>query len=101
MSKEFRRLDRLHRIAIPKQFYDKLELYVGQPMEITVEYGNICMKPFDYTDINSKPYVGIVRRIDEVHRVTIPAEYLNVTQFLTGIKYPIIELYNTIRLCKE
>lgn len=83
------KIDSFRRFVIPKIYFDELHLYVGQTMEITIEHGNICMKPFYMESIKSRPFIGMVRRIDHLHRIVIPAEYMNVVGFLTMKKYDI------------
>lgn len=80
-----RKIDPVRRINIPIDFFNELRLYVGQAMELTIEYGDICFKPFDEKDIKKRSFVGIVRYIDSFHRVPIPSDYLSVVGFETGM----------------
>ena len=74
-----RKLDNLGRIVIPKSFFRELKFSEWQDVEITIEYGKICAKAYKEDDgIEKRPYVGIVRGLDQLHRLTIPAEYLKV-----------------------
>lgn len=71
-----RRFDTLNRVAIPKEFAEKLKIEKDVPVEITLEYGDICIRKFDERDFEKRSYVGIVRDADNLNRVAIPAEYV-------------------------
>lgn len=74
-----RKLDYLGRFTIPKIVVDKLEFEKFQELEIIVEYGKICLRKFDSrSDVSNRPYLGIVRRIDEANHIMIPVEYRNL-----------------------
>lgn len=73
-----RKLDRFGRLVIPKDYRKELNFEKGQMIELTIEYGKICIKAFD-GEINLKPYLGIVKRLDDhLGRVGIPKEYLEI-----------------------
>lgn len=76
----WRSLDSLGRVVIPNEFFKELELSPAQEMEITIEYGEICIKKFQSEDFKSRPFVGFVRKLDVLHRVVIPSEYLNLLE---------------------
>ncbi len=73
-----RKMDYLRRVAIPKEFSRKLKFVERQQLDITIQYGKIHIKKFEEGDLEKRPYVGIVRNIDNLTRVTIPVEYLRL-----------------------
>lgn len=79
-----RKMDRLGRIGIPSKVSKKLGFLENQELEITIEYGEICIKKFQREDVQKKQYVGIVRKMDPVNRVCIPREYLDVLKIEPG-----------------
>ena len=72
-----RKIDQLGRVRIPIKVTRKLEVSEGQEMEIIMEYGRICIKKFQRENIQERPYVGIVRKLDELNRLTIPRCYID------------------------
>lgn len=53
-------------------------------LNLLIEYGKICIKKFERENIQKKPYIGIVRELDDLRRVVIPAEYLRVLEIEIG-----------------
>lgn len=81
---KLKRIDSLRRLVIPKKICTKFNMKEYQELELTIEYGHICIKIFDSNDISKRPYVGIVRKLDSLNRIVIPAEYLKcleITQY--------------------
>lgn len=97
-----RKIDSLRRVAIPSIFVKKLGFTMWQEVEITIEYGEICIRKFEKKNIQERPFVGIVRSLDEVNHVVIPAEYLKVleikkdTMVFVTLENGTIRLLNTI-----
>ena len=58
--------------------FDYIKLEQGTKIEFTLEYGVITLKVFNPDNLLSRPYVGIVREIKSLDRVTIPEEYLKL-----------------------
>lgn len=82
---EKRKITKGRRLNIPSKFLDELELSAEwQEVELTIEYGKICIKKFERENIQKKPYIGIVRELDDLRRVVIPAEYLRVLKIEIG-----------------
>ena len=75
-----RKIDKFGRILIPNCIFRKLNFSELQYVEITIEYGKLCIKDYENSALEQRPYVGIVRSIDTVHRVTIPREYLKILE---------------------
>lgn len=73
-----RKMNNARRVVIPSEFFNELGLSQNQEMEITIEYGELCIKKFQPEDMQSKQFIGIVRCIDSFHRITIPAEYFQL-----------------------
>lgn len=71
-----RTLDKLRRICIPKDFLNNLNIW--SYVELTIEYGQICIKKFEFNDLKSRRFIGIVRKIDSLNRIVIPMEYLSI-----------------------
>lgn len=82
-----RKLDNLGRIVIPKSFFRKLNFSEWQEVEITIEYGKICVKAYKDDGMEKRPYVGVVRGLDQLHRLTIPTEYLKILDMEKRIYY--------------
>lgn len=81
-----RKIDKAGRLRIPDCYFKQLEMHEYQEIEITIEYGKICIKKFERGNIDLKPYVGIVRTLDELYRVSIPSEYLKLLGIMKGDK---------------
>lgn len=93
MEKSYvRRLDGLRRVVIPIEIYRELEFQDWQEVEITIEYGKICVKKYEHQDIKQVPYIGMVRRLDNLHRIVIPIEYMMVCKIEenTDLKFLLI-----------
>ena len=94
-----RKMDKLRRIVIPNDVYMRLKLKEYQNMEMTIEYGCICIRVHNEKDIEKRPYVGIVRGLDQLHRIVIPKEYLKVlnlkenTRFVMELEGKTIRIY--------
>lgn len=73
-----RRIDNVGRVCIPSQFINELRLFQNQQVEITVEYGEVCIKKFQRKDLETRQFVGIVRNLDSLHRISIPTEYIKL-----------------------
>ena len=79
IMREMKKIDHMGRFTIPKEAFDELEFEKFQEVEITIEYGKICLRKFDPTiELDEKPYLGIVRRLDERNHISIPTEYRSV-----------------------
>lgn len=79
-----RKLDKLNRICIPIKFFNVLGLSQNQEMEIIFEYGQISIKKFKRENIQERSYIGIIRRLDNLHRLVIPTEYLSLQGITPG-----------------
>lgn len=96
-----RNLDRLGRITIPKQFFEKLAFEQFQKCEITIEYGGICIKAFDGENIETRPNIGMVRRLDGLFRMSIPSEYREVLGIRRNSIHEMILDGKTIKIVTE
>ena len=76
-----RKIDELGRFCIPAKYRNEMEISEGQSVEITVEYGSICIKPFNAESLEERPFVGIVRDIDKMGRVSLPREYRDILRY--------------------
>ena len=79
-----RKIDCLRRVTIPKKLRRELKFVERQQLDITIQYGKIYIKKFEEGDLEKRPYVGIVRNIDNLARVTIPVEYLRLLWIRPG-----------------
>lgn len=70
------------RICIPQKMCKELNFSECEEVEITIEYGYLCVKKFDAQEISKKPYIGIVRKLDLQHCLRIPTEYLKTLHIL-------------------
>ena len=93
-----RRIDHLRRIVIPSKLRNELKFEKYQEVEITIEYGCICIKAFNSSNINEKSYIGIVRRIDELGRICIPADYLNVLKIEKNTEFIITLIGEKVKI---
>lgn len=82
MAKEtIRKIDSIGRIVIPAKWRKEKRFKAWQAVEITIEYGKICVRKYEKKDASTVPYIGMVRCLDEVNRVCIPKEYIEVCGF--------------------
>lgn len=51
-------------------------------MELSIEYGELFIRKFQEENWQTKPFVGVVRSIDTLHKVVIPVEYLRLLKNL-------------------
>lgn len=74
------------KVVIPHRYISKRQVDVNQPFEISIEYGCIVIKPFDFENIESRPYVGVMRYINDkkYKRLNIPSEFLKTLGFNDG-----------------
>lgn len=85
-----RKLDKCRRITIPAKYRKTFKLEQGSLVEITIEKGCINVKPFKWENIQEREYIGIVRMIDCVGRIVIPAEYLGILKFDVENEYELV-----------
>lgn len=69
------KVDSLGRVIIPSMYRHAHNLTPGDSVEIFIEYGSICIKPFEPENLNLHRCIAIVRRIDNLNRICIPTEY--------------------------
>lgn len=84
MSNPQRKIESSGKIYIPIKFFRSLNFSKNQEVEIIMEYGAICIKKFSRKNLRYKSYVGIVRRLDNKQRVSIPWEYLRLMHLKEG-----------------
>lgn len=73
-----RRISNFNRLCIPQKFCKALDFAPCEQVEITIEYGFLCIKKFNPHEINKKPYIGIVKKLDLQHSVRLPSSYLDL-----------------------
>lgn len=78
LKRGYTMLDVCRRLCLPREVCKKYSIEEKSQMEISIEYGNICLKKFDDKDIENRPYVSMVRSLDVLNRITIPVEYCKV-----------------------
>lgn len=81
-----KRLDKQGRLVIPIEFLNHLHLYPLEKFEITLEYGEICIRKFnlDNVDLKEIPNISILKLMDKQHRIQIPENYkklLGITNY--------------------
>jgi len=81
-----RKIDKLGRVKIPIKFSKRMGLEKFQQVEVTIEYGLICIRKFDEINLKDRPYIGIVRCLDELERFCIPNEYFEVLKIPKDIR---------------
>lgn len=80
-------VDKVGRFRIPKDVVRNLldsEDEEYQEFEITLEYGKICIRKFDYNDFEKKQFVGAIKVLDSENRLVIPQDYrklLDISQY--------------------
>lgn len=72
------------RICIPQKMCKELNFSECEEIEITMEYGCLCIKKFDAHEIDKRPYVGIVKNLDLDHSFRVPSEYLCLLKMSLG-----------------
>ena len=75
--KPYMKVDRLGRVVVPYWYRKRHNIEVGSAVEIFIDEGMVCIKYFDSAELNLKRFVGIVRRLDDLCRVTIPQEFFS------------------------
>lgn len=71
-------IDELGRLLIPVKIRRELQFEAYQEVEITIEYGKICIKKYEQQDIKKVPYLGMIRALDKQDRLVIPRDYMRV-----------------------
>ncbi len=67
------------RVRIPMPFFKELGLFEEQQVEITIEYGNLVIKRFNWNEpAENRPYIGLVRRLNRNRTISIPIEFLEI-----------------------
>lgn len=76
---EFTMIDSKRRLYIPRSVCKLYEINKKELMEISVEYGWLCIQKFDSkVDISKRPYTGIVRWFYPRNRIGIPEEFCDL-----------------------
>lgn len=78
-----------NRISIPSKLRKEMNISIDQPLEISIEYGLLCVQPFNGEKIHERPFVGIVRLLDNNGRITIPSEYLEVLDYSPNDRFEV------------
>lgn len=78
------KLNSLRRIRIPLKIFNKLDFSDGQAVEISIQYGEICVVKFQKEDLHTRPFIGIVRYLDSSLRFGLPTEYLDLLDLHLG-----------------
>ena len=75
-----RKVDTLGRVMFPLKLTRLLGYDEWQPIEMSIERGFLCFRKFDRNakDLMQREHIGIVREIDEMHRLVIPKEFRDV-----------------------
>lgn len=98
IKKTLRYLSKSGTIQIPTEY---LEVHNEQSFEISVEYGVICIKPFDPIGVEKRANLGIVRNLKEFNNtITIPAEFLKVLHCEPGQIFVVYEENGIIKYRK-
>lgn len=93
-----RSVDSFMRVLIPPKIMKKLRFEPEQEIEISMEYGVICIRKFEPENFKERPYVGIIRKIDTKTRVTIPRSYAHLMGIKKGDKVEIKEVRGVIKI---
>ena len=67
--------DKCGRVHIPVHFFRKMGLSTRDEVQISIEYGKICVRKFEREKLRQYSHIGIVRKIDKLDRICIPREY--------------------------
>lgn len=89
-----RNIDQHGRILIPNKFFKELEFSERQNVEVFIEHGKLSIRKFQRENWQARPFVGVVRSIDEFHRLTIPAEYFHLLEKINPGDIVDLELKN-------
>lgn len=79
-----RKFETLSRFTIPKEFCTSLDLTSGSFVEITLEFGELCIKKFNAENFDKRPFVGIRRIVETNNRVAVPKEYAEMLGLKPG-----------------
>ena len=69
------KFDQLGRLTIPINFFRALDFSEKQLVEISIQFGTLCIEKFGQKSVQEKPFTGIVRSLDLFHRAIIPSEF--------------------------
>ena len=80
---ETRFIDSIGRIRIPRKIgralgYKPKTQTDCQRVEVTLEFGKICIRKFEKEGFEKRANVGLIRPVDINSRVVIPPEYRNI-----------------------
>lgn len=95
------KIDKLMRFHIPSKVTKGLNIVVGDELELTIEYGNICIKRFESSNIKKRAYIGTVRKLNKVNRIQIPIEFLRILEIELEDTFEIVVEKGKIKLVRE
>lgn len=67
--------DKCGRIHIPSHFLKEMGLSKRDEVQVSIEYGRICVRKFEREKLRQYSHIGIVRKLDNLDRICIPREY--------------------------
>lgn len=74
------------RICIPMPFFKELGFFEEQQVELTIEYGKLILKKFNWNEpAEKKPYIGFVRRLNRNGTISVPIEFLEILDMTPSI----------------
>lgn len=76
--KTTRKIDRKGRLFIPKKLCHRFNFEEHQKVEISVEYGCLCIKKFRPLGFENRPFIGVIKNYTSQNGVILPMEYLNL-----------------------
>ena len=95
-----KKIDSFRRVKIPTCFFKEQNFSERQPLEISIQFGEICIEKFQKETVQTKPFTGIVRNLDSVHRIVIPSEYLDILDLKPGTNVNLEVTGNLIKIKK-
>ena len=97
-----KRLDDQGRLVVPIEFLKYLHLSPFEKFEVTLEYGEICIRRFylDNVDIKKIPRISILKSMDKEHRILIPENYKKLLGITNNDLLSIVLHENEIHLLK-
>lgn len=70
------KIDALGRLTIPVEIRKQKAIGLKEKMEVKFSYGAIHITKFNEQGYEKRPYIGLVRELDNLYRITIPREFL-------------------------
>ncbi len=82
-----RKLNKNYTVTIPHRLLYEIDWRPYDLLEITLNYGNICLRKLDPSHYQLMEKVGIMRKLDNVKKISIPIEFLHFLNIPVGTMF--------------